>query len=181
MARPKAFTANDPVAYLFDPASARTFDVIGPRIQFLTPLDVPDTSPCVIRGTVPPGVIVPLHSHDDPETFIMITGELEALVELAEGFRWIKVTHGGVLHVPGWAKHAWRNQSAASAEMFCVTTSKLGRFLREIGTPAPAGTPPTPPPAELMRHFHETTARYSYWFASGEENAAVGLSAPLAA
>jgi hypothetical protein len=41
------------------------FDVLGPTVEFLTWND----EYCVMRGVVPPGVTVPLHSHDDAEDF----------------------------------------------------------------------------------------------------------------
>ena len=44
-------------------------DVLGPRIQFLTALSDNDQDYCLIRGIVPAGVVVPLHSHHERETF----------------------------------------------------------------------------------------------------------------
>lgn len=41
-----------------------------------------------MRGTIPPGVVVPMHSHPDPETFLPLSGELEGLVVSPEGFAW---------------------------------------------------------------------------------------------
>jgi quercetin dioxygenase-like cupin family protein len=49
-------------------------EVLGPTIEFLTPLEDEDGAPCVMRGTVPPGAVVPLHSHADPETFVVLSG-----------------------------------------------------------------------------------------------------------
>jgi hypothetical protein len=40
-------------------------DVLGPRIQFLTALSDDDGAYCLIRGVVPAGVVVPLHSHPE--------------------------------------------------------------------------------------------------------------------
>jgi hypothetical protein len=57
------------VAHLVDLRDAETIDVLGPTIQFLTPPGPSDDDPCVMRGIIPPGVPVPLHSHRDPETF----------------------------------------------------------------------------------------------------------------
>lgn len=57
-------------AHLVDPRNVETLDVLGPVVQFLTAPR--DGEPCVMRGTIPPGVTVPLHSHADPETFIQI-------------------------------------------------------------------------------------------------------------
>jgi hypothetical protein len=36
-------------------------DVMGPTIEFLVP--PADGEPCVMRGTIPSGAAVPLHSH----------------------------------------------------------------------------------------------------------------------
>ena len=38
-------------------------------IEFLASPDEIGSKICLIRGTVPPGVVVPLHSHPDPEVF----------------------------------------------------------------------------------------------------------------
>jgi hypothetical protein len=56
-------------AHLIKPEQVETIDVLGPTIQFLTPPDRKD-APCIMRGTIPPGVSIPLHSHADPETFV---------------------------------------------------------------------------------------------------------------
>ncbi len=173
MASPSVFSGHAPAAYLVDPETAGTFDAFRPKIQFLTPSETPETAPCVMRAVFRPGVFVPLHSHDDLETFIIISGELEALVELAEGYRWVKVAPGCVLHAPGWAKHALRNLSGAPAAMICVTTAKLGRFVREISRLAGPEAPSAQPSPELMQRFHETVERYGYWLATPEENAEI--------
>ena len=119
-----------------------------------------------MRGTVPAGGVVPLHAYADPETFLMEAGELEALVDSTEGVRWVPVGPGDVFHIPGGARHAWRNPSDASAAMIIVSTVRIGRFFREVATRA------TP------EHFVETAARYGYWNATPEENAAAGLPLP---
>ncbi|RWN65916.1 MAG: hypothetical protein EOR99_19420 [Mesorhizobium sp.] len=51
-------------AHLVDPRNVETLDMLGPVVQFLTAPR--DGEPCVMRGTIPPGVTVPLHSHADP-------------------------------------------------------------------------------------------------------------------
>ena len=40
------------------------------------------------------------------------------------------------------------------------TTSKLGRFFREVGAPVRPSGPPSP---ETVRHFLDTAQRYGYW------------------
>lgn len=161
-------------AYLVDPAAVETLDVLGPTVQFLTPPE--DGEPCVMRGTIPPGVVVPLHSHADPETFLAVSGELEGLVHADEDVRWIRIGPGDVFHVPGGARHAFRNRSRGPAVSILVSTSTIGRFFREIGRPLePGATPAWPPPPAALQRLRETAERYGYWNATPEENAAVGI------
>jgi quercetin dioxygenase-like cupin family protein len=131
-------------------------DLGGPTLEFLVPPR--DGEPCLMRGVIPAGDIVPLHSHADPETFLMLEGEAEGL---RDG-RWVRVRPGDVFHVPGDTRHAWRNRSRGPAVMNLVTTSRMGRFLQEV-----AGTEP--------QEFLAISASYGYWNATPEENAAVGL------
>ena len=49
-------------------------DVLGPTIEFLTSPDEADGGLCVMRGVIPPGVVVPIHSHDDAEAFYILAG-----------------------------------------------------------------------------------------------------------
>lgn len=168
-------------AHLIDPREVESFDVMGSTIEFLTAPEKDDGVPCIMRGTKQPDVIVPLHSHPDPETFLMVAGEVEGLSQSADGFRWVRIGPGDVFHVPGGAKHALRNRSQEPAVMIVVSSSRLGRFLQEIGRPiAPGEEPSSPPSAETVRHFLETVERYGYWNATPEENAEVGLYLPPA-
>jgi quercetin dioxygenase-like cupin family protein len=165
-------------AHLVDLGDAETIDVLGPTIQFLTPPTAGDNEPCVMRGTIPPGVSVPLHSHRDPETFLMVSGEVEALTEADGGFTWVRVRPGDIFHVPGGAKHAFRNEARAPAVMIIASTCRIGRFFREVATPA--AVRPGPPSPEAIRHFLEVAEKYGYWNAGPEENAEVGISLPAA-
>jgi mannose-6-phosphate isomerase-like protein (cupin superfamily) len=60
-------------------------DVLGPAIEFLRSPAEKDAAYCVMRGVIPPGVSVPLHSHPDPETFFIVSGSGQALVEREDG------------------------------------------------------------------------------------------------
>ena len=118
-------------------------DVQGVAIEFLTP---PDEEPCVMRGSMPPGAVVPLHAHADPETFVILSGE-------AEGFRdpdWVRVRAGDVFNVPGDRKHGWRNIGSVPAEMIVVTTGKIAHFFREVADATP-------------EEFLAISERYGYW------------------
>jgi quercetin dioxygenase-like cupin family protein len=152
-------------------------EVLGPTIQFLTAPETDDANPCIMRGTVPSGVFVPLHSHADPETCILISGELDALTHSDAGFEWVRLKEADVFHVPADARHAFRNVSPASATMILVSTAKMGRFFREIGAPIIPGAQPGPL-ADRIPHFLQIAERYGYWNATQDQNAEVGLSVP---
>lgn len=174
-------TTRAQTSHLVDLDTVETITVLGPTIQFLTqPAEIGD-SPCVMRGTIPPGVVIPMHSHPDPETFIAIAGEAEGLNVTRDGVRWERIKPGDVFHVPENARHAWRNQGSAPAVMYLISTARMGRFFQEIGTPvAPGSEPAGPPTPEMLQHFQATAERFGYWNASPQENARVGIDAPAA-
>lgn len=85
---------------------------------------------------------------------------------------------GESAHVPGGAKHAFRNTRTEPVVQLVTTTTNLGRFFREIGTPVdPRATEAPPAPADLER-FARLAAKYGHWLGSPEENARIGLSLP---
>lgn len=172
--------SNESAAHLIDPRDVEILGVMGPTIQFIVPPQ--EAVPCIMRGTIPPGVSVPLHSHPEPETFISISGQVDGLVESPDGLKWVPVASGAIFHVPSGAKHAWRNRSDEPSVSIVVTTASLGRFFQDVGTPIIAGAPlPGPPSAEAIRHFLETAERYGYWNATPEENTRLGISLPAVA
>src|SRR3954470_23742547 len=122
---------SEPVAHLVAAGEAETVDVLGPTISFLTTPE--EGGPCVLRGTIPAEGVVPLHSHADPETFLVLEGAVEGLVVTGDSHRWVRVGAGDVFHVPGDVRHAWRNPARVPATMHLVTTAKLGAFFREVG------------------------------------------------
>ena len=163
------------LAHLIDVESAPAINLLGPALQFLIGPDATE-SPCIMRGTIPPGMVVPLHSHADPETFFMVSGELEGLSYDATDLRWITIAPGGIFNVPSNAKHAFRNNGREPAVTIIVSTSRIGRFFQEIGVPVVPGTPTqTMPSSQQIQRFLETSARYGYWNASPEENARIGI------
>jgi len=168
---------NEPVTRLIDVNRLAAIDVMGVEICYLTEPGADDSLPCIMRGVIPPGIVVPLHSHRDPETFFQLSGEMEGLSISDEGSAWLRVRSGDVFHIPSGARHALRNLSREPSVAFLTTTSRMGRFFREIGAPAVAGAnSPVPPSEETIRHFLQTAARYGYWNATPEENARIGVS-----
>jgi quercetin dioxygenase-like cupin family protein len=152
-------------------------DVMGPTIQFLVE---DDNAPCVMRGTIPPGVVIPLHSHADPETFLQVSGEVEALMQTAESSDWVRIGPGDVFHVPGNVRHAFRNVARQPAVNIVMSTPTMGRFFREVGIPAAVRATRGPPSQEEVERFLAIARKYGYWNATPEENARVGIDLPQA-
>jgi len=155
-------------------ADERTFlDLLdGARLELLSPSR--EDVYCVMKGAIPPGVSVPIHSHADAESFYVLSGEAQGLVETEAGLQWQTLRPGDFIHIPGGAKHAWRNVSGEPMAALITCTAKLGRALREMGQLANEAGKRIPRPADIQR-LMEISERYGYWLGSREENAAVGI------
>ena len=76
-------------------------DVFGPLLQFLvTPAQASEAF-TLIRGIVPPGVAIPLHSHADPEVLFVLEGELDVLQYKGDSSHWIITKPGETVCIPG--------------------------------------------------------------------------------
>ena len=148
----------------------------GTLFEFLASPDETGSEICLIRGTIPPGVAVPLHSHSDVELFYVLEGSLEAFLFGNSTDGWVSFGPGDIVSIPGNAKHALRNNSPLPATIVLVTTSKLYSFFHEVTKPVDRYRTATPPTAEEIQELFRTAARYGYWMGSPEENAAIGLS-----
>jgi hypothetical protein len=62
-----------------NPTTGLRIDLEGPTVEFLTSPQEASIDFCVLKGVIPPGVSVPLHSHPDTEDFFIISGQVEAL------------------------------------------------------------------------------------------------------
>ena len=155
-------------------ADEKTFlDLLdGGRLQPLSPSR--EDAYCVMKGTIPPGVSVPIHSHADAESFYVLSGEAQVLVATEAGLQWQTLRPGDFIHIPGGAKHAWRNVSGEPMAALITCTAKLGRALREMGQLASEAGKRIPRPADIQR-LMEISERYGYWLGNPEENAAVGI------
>jgi quercetin dioxygenase-like cupin family protein len=156
-----------------NPTTGLIVDFFGPTVEFLTSLEDEHNDFCVLKGTIPPGVSVPLHSHPDTEDFFIISGSVEVLRHDTEGYKWIAAKAGDYIHVPGGAHHALRNVSGEPLITLIITTKKLGRFFREAGRPVVDA--PQPVALEDLTRFATISAKYGHWNATPEENAAVGI------
>ena len=91
------------------------------------------------RGTQ--GESVPLHRHDDMESFYVLEGELMVFVDEVG----TRLAAGGFAHVPGGTVHGFRIESE-TARYLLLTTPRHGDFYRAITVPGQEdGSPPLEP------------------------------------
>ena len=114
-----------------NPTTGKVLELFGPTVEFLTSPQEAQSDFCVLKGTISPGVSVPLHSHADIEDFFVISGEIEGLRQNSEGYKWIGAKTGDYIHVPSNARHAWRNVSNKPTLVYIITTKNMGHFFEE--------------------------------------------------
>jgi quercetin dioxygenase-like cupin family protein len=153
-------------------AEQQTFIVLGVLLQFLSTPEQINDQISVVRGTVHPGVVIPLHSHPDPEILYVLNGSLE--VFQSEG--WQAVAAGEVVSIPGNVRHALRNTCPSPVTVITVSKQELYNFFRELARPFDPNSPPAPPTPEEMQQLFSVAEKYEYWLASRDENAAIGIS-----
>jgi quercetin dioxygenase-like cupin family protein len=159
---------------LIDPAQQPVFDIVGPKVRFV--VEPAETSGAfgIIEGVIEPGVIVPLHSHADPEVFFVLEGRLEFLRHDGASGRWMTAGAGEVVSIPSGVKHALRNTSSSTpVKALLTTTPNIYGFFHELSRPSQSNGRPT---EEEMQRLFKLAAKYGYWMASPEENEAVGIS-----
>jgi quercetin dioxygenase-like cupin family protein len=149
-------------------------DLFGPSVEFLTQTSNANGAFCVLRGVIPPGVSVPLHSHADIEDFYVISGEALALRQGAQRYETTAHKTGDYVRVPSGVRHGWRNVSSEPFVSLIITTPTLGKFFLEAGRPVEQAS--QPPTSDDFARLANTSAKYGYWNAGSEENAAVGIA-----
>jgi quercetin dioxygenase-like cupin family protein len=159
-----------------DAVDKQVFNAAGVLLQFLATLEEVGDAICLIRGTMPPGVVVPLHRHEELELLYVLEGTLEVYRSNEGSVGWTAAPAGGAVVIPSNVKHALRNRSSLPVTLALVTKSKLCAFFRELAKPFDPNLRPTPPTAEVIQELFAIAAKYGYWLASPEENAAIGLS-----
>jgi quercetin dioxygenase-like cupin family protein len=154
----------------------QTFIVLGVLLQFLSTPEQINDQISVMRGTVPSGIVIPLHSHADPEIFYVLDGSLEVFQAEGPSNGWRTVNAGDVVSIPGDVKHALRNTAPSPVTSITVSKQELYNFFRELARPFDPNKPPAPPNPEEMQQLFSVAKKYEYWLASPEENAAIGIS-----
>ncbi|MCC6589808.1 MAG: hypothetical protein IT168_24150 [Bryobacterales bacterium] len=61
------------------PTTGVVLELFGPTIEYLTSPDDDSSDFCVVKGTIPRGSFVPMHTHGDTEGFLVLSGAVEGL------------------------------------------------------------------------------------------------------
>jgi mannose-6-phosphate isomerase-like protein (cupin superfamily) len=139
--------------------------------NYLTSLSFQLDDYCVLAAQMPAGVVVPLHSHSDRESFYLLSGEMT----FYDGDSWRILRQGNFVDVPGNTKHAWRNASESSASLLVATTVRMGIFLQRVSSSVETKLAPRAT-SRRQEHFFKLVQEDGYWMGSPADNKAIGLS-----
>ena len=159
-------------------AEQQTFIVLGVLLQFLSTPEQINDQICVMHGTVPSGVVIPLHSHADPEIFYVLDASLEVFQAKGPSEGWQTINAGNVVSIPGNCRHALRNTSPTPTTTITVSKQQLYSFFRELARPFDPHRPPAPPTPNEVQQLFSAAQMYGYWLACPDENAAIGILLP---
>jgi len=151
------------------------FAVVGTLLQFVSTPEQSQSKIAVMRGGIPAGAVIPLHSHSDPEIFYIHDGSMEVFQDDGESHGWAKAGPGDVVTIAGGNRHAIRNTGSTNVACVLVSEDKLYRFFRELGIPIEQGAEAPAPSEAIMMKLFEIAAKYGYWIGSPADNEAIGL------
>lgn len=118
------------------PGQSEALWVIGDRIRFLG--KVLGSSLELIEVEIPPGSGTPPHTHESPETFYILDGEL-TLRRFTAGSPpdVLRAGCGASISVPSRVPHNYINESGELVRMLVLLEPSMTAFFREIGSHEP--------------------------------------------
>ncbi|MGI4757001.1 MAG: cupin domain-containing protein [Janthinobacterium lividum] len=156
----------------------QAYSLFGVQLHFLIPPIDGNDRIAMYRGVVPPAVLIPLHSHREPELFYVLDGSIEIYRDTDSPHGWTTLQQDEVFSVAGGVKHALRNSFDKPCTIVLIANGTLYDFFRRVVVPGVPNEPQLPLTAGQMQEFVGAAARYDYWMASPEENSAIGLHLP---
>ena len=117
--------------------------VVRDRVLFMGDLAGTDLS--IIEIEVPPGSGTPPHTHNSPEIFRVLSGEIMFGLFGDGPPQQLRAEPGTVVTVPSNVGHNYTNLGTDAASMLVVVEKSMTKFFRDIGR---SDTPPAGPPSE---------------------------------
>ncbi|SFD51782.1 Cupin domain-containing protein [Bosea sp. CRIB-10] len=137
---------------IFDAQCHAMQTISGPLLELASQAGGADFA--VIRSIAPPGIVVPLHSHAERETMVIIDGMFSAWLDGA----WADYGPGEIIDVPPNVPHALRNNAEEEVALVLVSTRRMAQFFTEVSVP-PADAAMTP---ARLAHFSDVVAAYGF-------------------
>ena len=156
-------------------AAPETLDVFGVSLQFLAELGTGDDDVSLMRGRLPPQIVVPLHSHADREVLYVLDGTLDISLGPVGQASWRTVERDDFVDVADGIPHALRNPGDVPVDILLVATRRIATLFHELGC-SPAEVPAGPPSAARLAAFAQASQARGYWLGDGQDNAAIGLA-----
>lgn len=150
---------------IFDGLRSAMLDVMGPLVDLSSHTGESDYA--VIRSILPAKTFVPLHSHPDRETILVLEGEL--VVWLASSWRTFGA--GEIVEIRSNALHALKNEGPAEVALVLITTATMASFFAEISVPGRDAVVSTARLAQVAR----TASAYGYWNGDLAAQRAIGM------
>ncbi len=119
------------------------FGLVGDTYTILLAGEDTNGRYCLIDMHIPPGGGPAPHRHDFEESFVLLTGQIEAT------FRGEKSTvHAGeTLHIPANAPHSFTNASEETVRLLCICApAGQEEFFAQVGVSVATRTTPPPKP-----------------------------------
>jgi quercetin dioxygenase-like cupin family protein len=119
-------------AYLFPPASSELRWMGETATYFLATGALTGDNFSLVEERAMRGESIPLHKHDDIESFYVLEGEVSFYLGDKPGMRAVT---GTFVHIPGGTIHGFRIESEM-ARYLILTTPHHGEFYRAISLPS---------------------------------------------
>ena len=134
-------------------AAVKSFPVLGDHVEMLVTSEMTGGASATLLETSPPGGGPPPHKHEnEDETFFIVEGEYELLVD----GEWVKGHAGDAFYRARGTVHAFRNSGSTAAKMLIfVEPGGFQRYLEEIS--------PLSVPVDLGKLI-EISNRYGIFF-----------------
>jgi len=155
-----------------------TYQVLGVLQQFLIRPSEDTAQTALIKGRLPSGCVIPLHSHPDIEMFFVLSGSLSVYAEGMNADSWQPASPGDAILIPSNAKHALRNASHIPVELVSFTGQNLFSFFQKLARPLASLSSIAAPTLEEAEAVFAAAFDCGIWLASPEENESIGLRMP---
>ncbi len=123
-------------AYIYQPAESELRWMGQTSTNFLATGALTGEAFALVEERSIRGISVPLHKHDDIESFYILEGEISFFLNDDPG---VRAVAGAFVHIPGGTVHGFRIESE-TVRYLILTTPHHGEFYRAITMPSSRAT-----------------------------------------